>query len=102
MKRKRGRPVGSKTRHRPAVVAILSACPACGSTDRTPYRRLRTVRASGAIEGQRFNQIVTRATCCAACGTERSDVCYELSVRPPDAAIALARAALQRAKERAA
>jgi len=60
-----------------------SACPRCGSTDRTPYYHTRTLAITGRILGQPYDHIVYRYTRCRACGQHRVDRHYEFR-SPPD------------------
>lgn len=95
-RRKRGRPVGSKTKPRDVVRAEVTRCRKCGSDKRTAYanrnvvefasvRCLRCPRtgragaacACGGTYAIPFSRIVLRRTACLACGQARLDKYWE-------------------------
>ena len=82
MPKKRGRPVGSKSRKYDEVPVMISRCPNCDSTDRTNYDGqdvLRLPRAyESPLDGKPYNVIVKRACQCKKCGYWRRDKSYEL------------------------
>jgi len=76
LKKRRGRPVGSKTQEPPPKYEVLpNRCPRCGSTRRSPYTH--TERSSWFDrDGDRCQQI-THRTQCLDCGFKREDVTHE-------------------------
>lgn len=78
-----GRPRGSVNEKKPEVVATLTRCPFCNSTDRHAYYGIITRDYSGndPITGQPYNRISWKRTKCAACDRARVDKFYQL-VKP--------------------
>jgi hypothetical protein len=71
-KAKKGRPVGSSNIST-TVKVNASACPKCGSTERTSYADKRICFLEGTHTGQRYNQIIRKPTKCLNCGMGRID-----------------------------
>ena len=65
-----GRPQGSKTQERPAVVFLPPHCPTCQSTRRSPFRDgpVADDRIEVEIGGRRYNRELWRNTSCLDCG----------------------------------
>lgn len=72
-----GRPAGSKTTKNTAD-AFPSRCPACDSTERTPYTNtLEQPYAGIDAAGNPYTHIIRRNTRCEACGAPRIDRTFE-------------------------
>jgi len=77
-KRKPGRPKGARTKQRDVVVATLTRCRSCGSTDREPYTGVRDMHVGGIDpEGTPYNFVSWKRTSCTVCGQHRVDQFFE-------------------------
>ena len=76
--KKPDRPKGAKTQSRPVSDGQPTRCPACGSTERTPYSQTKKQPHGGVdAAGKPYTHVVRRWTACAACGQARVDRTYE-------------------------
>jgi hypothetical protein len=82
--RRRGRPRGAKTAERAIVLVRPAACPACGSTSRTPYRLVFTRAQPGTIADQPYTHIAYRDCKCVSCGRPRREAHFERLEAPLD------------------
>jgi len=57
----------------PIVEGTLTACRACGSTNRTKYTNHREIEHSLLVEDRPYTHVVWRDTSCADCGQRRTD-----------------------------
>ncbi len=73
-------PVDVKPREeKPVVEVVVSRCPKCQSTSRTPYTDKRVHNFAGVKNGVPFTHVIWRPTKCRKCGQARVDKFYELS-----------------------
>jgi len=73
----KGRPKGAKNVDITQIVES-PRCPACGRTDRTPYRLVSSVDHPGTTaSGTDYTHVVTRRTQCTACQRVRNDKFFE-------------------------
>jgi predicted RNA-binding Zn-ribbon protein involved in translation (DUF1610 family) len=78
MTKRKGRPRGARTADRLRSDVVASRCPRCQSTERTPYRHVRTLAQQGlAPDGRPYTNILLDATACQNCGQARIDRRYE-------------------------
>ncbi len=63
----------------PIVVGELTACPACGSTDRTEYKDTREPLEHAGVtpSGKPYTHVRWKRTCCKGCGQFRIDKVFE-------------------------
>lgn len=63
----------------PIVTGELTACPACGSTDRTEYKDTRTPLEHAGVtpSGRPYTHVRWKRTCCKGCGQFRIDKTFE-------------------------
>lgn len=61
----------------PEVCGELTACPACGSTNRTGYTNRVELAFTGVHNGRPFDHIVWRTTQCVDCCQVRRDKHHE-------------------------
>ncbi len=64
----------------PVVDAAVTACPKCGSTERTGYNNKTEVEraiAGTTRDGRPFTHVVWRRTKCKECNQHRVDRCHE-------------------------
>jgi hypothetical protein len=74
-----GRPPGPTPEKIPEVVAHLTRCKKCNSTERAPYYGTVTREISGvAQDGGDFNKVTWKRTKCENCQQARTDVFHEL------------------------
>jgi hypothetical protein len=60
---------------RPEVTVTPSACPNCGSTERTGYAGTKARKLSGQLpDGRRYQTVVWKPTKCRGCNQNRVDV----------------------------
>jgi len=77
-KRGPGRPKGSKNKKRDVVVADLTHCASCGSTDREAYHGISELDHNGIDpQGNPYNRVTWKRTKCSACGQNRVDQFFE-------------------------
>jgi hypothetical protein len=76
--KKLGRPVGSKTEDVPVVDKVITACPACKSTERSDYCNRRELAHLGKTpDGRQYTHVVWQDTRCEKCGQRRVDKSFE-------------------------
>lgn len=68
LKRKRGRPPGSKTKNHPVVDLKPAACISCGKTNLQHLGTMNILDYGGFNDGQEYNQIVWYRKQCDGCG----------------------------------
>lgn len=73
----KGRPKGSKTTNLETAEGLLTQCPNCRSTNRTPYTNRTELAFAGIRDGKHFTHVITRRTSCADCGQARFDKHFE-------------------------
>lgn len=78
-----GRPAGTPNKSYREVVADVSRCPSCGSTERTPYTDRQELEYEGERDGKSYNRVIWRTCSCAACGQHRKDKSFELLKKKP-------------------
>lgn len=77
-KKTAGRPAGKPNHQVAHATAVVTACPACGSTEREPYYNRREMAAGGVDSaGKPYTHVIWRRTKCAACGQVRDDRHFE-------------------------
>jgi len=76
--KKGGRPAGSANRDYAVVVVNKSACPACGSVERSDYTDTSTMDFNGIDQnGMSYSKVTWRTCQCLACGQWRKDKSFE-------------------------
>jgi hypothetical protein len=77
IKRKRGRPKGSKSQPKVVVEVVSERCQRCGLSD---FQVLRTDRRnrSGYYEGKPFNEVVIRRIRCRSCHQVQTRLSFDL------------------------
>lgn len=73
----RGRPAGAAN-VKEKTTSVLSACPACGCTDRYVLHKYPDTEFGGTLsDGRRFTHVVRRRVRCERCGQVRIDITHE-------------------------
>ena len=77
------KPKKPRSRNVPVVQAEVTACGACGSTDRQPYFNVRERAIAGVRDGKPFTHVLWKRTRCTNCGQIRDDRSYENRLNAP-------------------